>query len=77
MHLANWRAVKQSELLDRLASSRGRMRSLYTPDRLEDGLTGKSEEQWSSKRFHHKGHERPFQRAVIIDVVDGYLNPGD
>jgi hypothetical protein len=28
-------------------------------------------------RFDQKGHERPFQKAVIIDVVDGYLNPGD
>jgi hypothetical protein len=28
-------------------------------------------------RFDQKGHERPFQKAVIIDVVDGYLNAGD
>lgn len=28
-------------------------------------------------RFDQKGHERPFQKAIIIDVVDGYLNPGD
>ena len=28
-------------------------------------------------RFDQKGHERPFQKAVLIDVVDGYLNPGD
>lgn len=28
-------------------------------------------------RFDQKGHERPFQKAVIIDIVDGYLNPGD
>ncbi|KAH6652244.1 hypothetical protein BKA67DRAFT_693421 [Truncatella angustata] len=28
-------------------------------------------------RFDQKGHERPFQKAVIIDVVDGYMNPGD
>lgn len=28
-------------------------------------------------RFDQKGHERPFQKAVIIDVVDGYLNTGD
>jgi len=28
-------------------------------------------------RFDQKGHERPFQKAVIIDTVDGYLNPGD
>ncbi len=28
-------------------------------------------------RFDQKGHERPYQKAVIIDMVDGYLNPGD
>jgi len=28
-------------------------------------------------RFDQKGHERPFQKAVIIDTVDGYLNAGD
>jgi hypothetical protein len=28
-------------------------------------------------RFDQKGHERPFQKSVIIDVIDGYLNPGD
>jgi hypothetical protein len=27
--------------------------------------------------FDQKGHERPFQKALVIDVVDGYLNPGD
>lgn len=27
--------------------------------------------------FDQKGHERPFQKALLIDVVDGYLNPGD
>ena len=30
-----------------------------------------------SIRFDQKGHERPFQKAIIIDIVDGYLNPGD
>jgi hypothetical protein len=28
-------------------------------------------------RFSQKGNERPFQKAIIIDVVDGYLNPDD
>lgn len=28
-------------------------------------------------RFDQKGHERPFQKAVIVDIVDGYVNPGD
>ncbi|KAK1756400.1 hypothetical protein QBC47DRAFT_444908 [Echria macrotheca] len=33
--------------------------------------------QGLSVRFDQKGHERPFQKAIIIDVVDGYINPGD
>lgn len=28
-------------------------------------------------RFDQKGHERPFQKAVIVDIIDGYLNAGD
>jgi len=28
-------------------------------------------------RFDQKGHERPFQKAVIVDIVDGFLKPGD
>lgn len=28
-------------------------------------------------RFDQKGHERPFQKAIIVDIVDGYINPGD
>lgn len=28
-------------------------------------------------RFDQKGHERPFQKAIVIDLVDGYMNPGD
>jgi hypothetical protein len=28
-------------------------------------------------RFDQKGHERPFQKAVIVDIIDGYMNPGD
>jgi hypothetical protein len=28
-------------------------------------------------RFDQKGHERPFQKAVMVDTVDGYLKPGD
>ena len=28
-------------------------------------------------RFDQKGHERPFQKAVIVDVVDGYVKAGD
>ena len=30
-----------------------------------------------SVRFDQKGHERPFQKAIIVDIVDGYLNAGD
>jgi hypothetical protein len=28
-------------------------------------------------RFDQKGHERPYQKAIIIDIVDGYIKPGD
>ncbi|KAN0105952.1 hypothetical protein V8E51_008828 [Hyaloscypha variabilis] len=28
-------------------------------------------------RFDQKGHERPFQKAIIVDIIDGYMNPGD
>jgi len=28
-------------------------------------------------RFDQKGHERPFQKAIIVDVVDGFLKAGD
>ena len=28
-------------------------------------------------RFDQKGHERPFQKAIIVDTVDGYVKPGD
>lgn len=30
-----------------------------------------------SVRFDQKGHERPFQKAIIVDLVDGYMNAGD
>jgi len=33
--------------------------------------------QYLSVRFDQKGHERPFQKAVIVDIIDGYLNAGD
>ncbi len=28
-------------------------------------------------RYDNKGGERPYQKALIIDLVDGYLRPGD
>lgn len=28
-------------------------------------------------RFDQKGHERPFQKAIVVDTVDGYLKAGD
>lgn len=28
-------------------------------------------------RFDQKGHEHPFQKAILIDIIDGYINPGD
>lgn len=48
----------------------------YTPAELFPGQTPATV-QGLAVRFDQKGHERPFQKAVIIDVVDGYLNPGD
>lgn len=30
-----------------------------------------------SVRFDQKGHERPFQKAVLVDTFDGYLKAGD
>lgn len=48
----------------------------YLPGPLQPGQT-KATVQSLSVRFDQKGHERPFQKAIIIDIVDGYLNPGD
>ncbi|KAF9878344.1 hypothetical protein CkaCkLH20_04382 [Colletotrichum karsti] len=48
----------------------------YTPGPLHEGQTAATV-QSLAVRFDQKGHERPFQKAVIIDIVDGYMNPGD
>ncbi|KAH8589423.1 hypothetical protein B0O99DRAFT_725343 [Bisporella sp. PMI_857] len=48
----------------------------YVPGKLLDGQTPATV-QGLAVRFDQKGHERPFQKAIIIDIVDGYLNPGD
>ncbi|EOD51684.1 hypothetical protein UCRNP2_1529 [Neofusicoccum parvum UCRNP2] len=48
----------------------------YTPAELLPGQDPATVQELSV-RFDQKGHERPFQKAVIIDIVDGYLNPGD
>lgn len=48
----------------------------YTAAELFPGQTPATV-QGLTVRFDQKGHERPFQKAVLIDVVDGYLNPGD
>ncbi|CAG9945999.1 unnamed protein product [Clonostachys rosea f. rosea IK726] len=48
----------------------------YTPGPLHRGQTPATV-QSLAVRFDQKGHERPFQKAVIIDIVDGYINPGD
>jgi hypothetical protein len=48
----------------------------YVPGALFEGQTSATV-QSLSVRFDQKGHERPFQKAIIIDVVDGYLHPGD
>ncbi|KAL4907094.1 hypothetical protein BDW74DRAFT_167098 [Aspergillus multicolor] len=48
----------------------------YVPNKLFPGQTPATVESLSI-RFDQKGHERPFQKAVIVDIHDGYLNPGD
>ncbi|KAF4972873.1 hypothetical protein FSARC_644 [Fusarium sarcochroum] len=48
----------------------------YVPAELHPGQTPATV-QSLAVRFDQKGHERPFQKAVIVDVVDGYLNPSD
>ncbi|KAH8890356.1 hypothetical protein GQ53DRAFT_807122 [Thozetella sp. PMI_491] len=48
----------------------------YTPGPLHPGQTPATV-QSLAVRFDQKGHERPFQKAIIIDIVDGYMNPGD
>jgi hypothetical protein len=48
----------------------------YIPNKLHPGQTAATVD-YLSVRFDQKGHERPFQKAIIIDVVDGYINPGD
>ncbi|TDZ49790.1 hypothetical protein CTRI78_v007866 [Colletotrichum trifolii] len=48
----------------------------YIPGPLHEGQTPATV-QSLAVRFDQKGHERPFQKAIIIDVVDGYMNPGD
>ncbi|WYZ45124.1 hypothetical protein EsH8_VIII_000440 [Colletotrichum jinshuiense] len=48
----------------------------YSPGPLHDGQNPATV-QSLAVRFDQKGHERPFQKAIIIDIVDGYMNPGD
>ncbi|KAF3759892.1 hypothetical protein M406DRAFT_75274 [Cryphonectria parasitica EP155] len=48
----------------------------YVPTALAQGQSPATIQDLSV-RFDQKGHERPFQKAIIVDVVDGYINPGD
>lgn len=48
----------------------------YVPRSLVSGQTPATVQSLGI-RFDQKGHERPFQKAVIVDIQDGYLNPGD
>jgi hypothetical protein len=48
----------------------------YIPAELVPGQSAATV-QHLKLRFDQKGHERPFQKALIVDIVDGYLNPGD
>jgi NitT/TauT family transport system substrate-binding protein len=47
--------------------------------RLRPSFPGESDAtvQRLDVKFDRKGHERPYQKAIIVDVVDGYLSPGD
>jgi hypothetical protein len=47
--------------------------------RLRPTFPGESEAtvQRLDVKFDRKGHERPYQKAIIVDLVDGYLRPGD
>ncbi|KAF2443141.1 hypothetical protein P171DRAFT_487094 [Karstenula rhodostoma CBS 690.94] len=47
----------------------------YTAGPLHPGQTPATM-QSLAVRSDQKAHERLFQKAVIIDIVDGYLNPG-
>ncbi|KAF4917530.1 hypothetical protein CGCVW01_v009766 [Colletotrichum viniferum] len=48
----------------------------YTSGPLHEGQTAATV-QSLAVRFDQKGHERPFQKAIVVDIVDGYMNPGD
>ncbi|KAJ5088729.1 hypothetical protein N7456_012345 [Penicillium angulare] len=48
----------------------------YVPGELASGQSPATVQSLGI-RFDQKGHERPFQKAVIVDIQDGYLNPGD
>ncbi|KAL4781730.1 hypothetical protein BJX76DRAFT_313791 [Aspergillus varians] len=48
----------------------------YVPNKLFPGQTPATVQSLGI-RFDQKGHERPFQKAVIVDIHDGYMNPGD
>ncbi|QAY96366.1 hypothetical protein CWB41_12025 [Methylovirgula ligni] len=48
----------------------------YVAGPLADGQSAATV-QHLAVRFEQKGHERPFQKAIIIDIIDGYLNAGD
>lgn len=88
---SRWQAVKTSQLIDFPPPPQNQDWALfqttnpeadnyvsaeYIPRDLFPGQTPATV-QGLSVRFDQKGHERPFQKAVIIDVVDGYVNPGD
>ncbi|WP_020375948.1 hypothetical protein [Sulfobacillus thermosulfidooxidans] len=44
-----------------------------------DPLPGQSQSTVRDLKVEYlvKGHERPYQKAVVVHVVDGYLKPGD
>ena len=56
--------------------SRQHVSAKYIPDELHLGENPATLQSLST-RFDQKWHERPFQKAIIVDIVDGYINPGD
>lgn len=48
----------------------------YVPTKLVKGQAPATVQDLAI-RFRSKGHERPFQKVIIIDVVDEYINLGD
>jgi hypothetical protein len=69
-HLKDWALFQTSDSTADYVSAEYRSGPLFP------GQTSATVQELAV-RFDQKGHERPFQKAVIVDIIDGYLNPGD